>query len=59
MGALEFLEQWSWEQPLCMFLAISTPHPQYKIEKMFADLIDSEKSHHDIQHRTPANQNLP
>lgn len=41
-AALKFLDEYDREEPLCMFLALSAPHPQYAIEPRFYNAIDPD-----------------
>nr|WP_090893133.1 sulfatase-like hydrolase/transferase [Evansella caseinilytica] len=43
-NAMEFLEEGKYgEEPFCIYLALSLPHPPYEIEKGWFDLIDKEE----------------
>lgn len=42
-AAVEYLENYRGEKPLCLFLALSVPHPQYAVEPRFYQAIDPAK----------------
>ena len=41
-AAIQFLESYEGDQPLCLFLALSCPHPQYAVDPKFHDQIKPE-----------------
>lgn len=43
MGALDLIENWKGEQPLCIYLPLTYPHPPYCVEDPWYDLTDRSK----------------
>jgi arylsulfatase A-like enzyme len=43
LGALDFLREYEGEQPLCIFLALTYPHPPYCAEEPWYSLTDRDK----------------
>jgi arylsulfatase A-like enzyme len=41
-AALDFLDRYDREQPLCLFIALACPHPQYAVEPLFYDRINPD-----------------
>jgi arylsulfatase A-like enzyme len=41
-GALEFIRNWSGDQPLCIYLPLFYPHPPYAVEEPWFSQIDRE-----------------
>ena len=40
LGAIDFIQTYDGEKPLCMYIALSNPHPPYGIEEPWYSLID-------------------
>jgi arylsulfatase A-like enzyme len=45
LGAIEFIRNWdaSNEKPLCLYLPLNYPHPEYGVEEPFFSMIDRSK----------------
>lgn len=43
LGARDFIESYKGDQPFCIFLTLSNPHPPYCIEDPYYDMIDRSK----------------
>ncbi len=43
LGAVDFIANRDDEQPFCVFLPLGWPHPPYKVEEDFYDLIDPDR----------------
>ncbi len=43
LGAVDFITSCSDENPFCVYLPLSSPHPAYAVEKEYYDLIDPDK----------------
>ena len=43
LGAIDFLENYDGEKPLCMFIALSYPHPPYGVEDPWFSVIDRKR----------------
>lgn len=50
MGAIELIDNYDGEKPLCIYLPLSFPHPAYAVENPWYDMIDRGA----IPKRTPA-----
>lgn len=50
LGAIDLIRNRPKDQPLCIYLPISFPHPPYKVEEPWYSMIDREK----IPQRTPS-----
>ena len=50
LGAIDFIRNYEGDQPLCIFLPLTYPHPPYAIEEPWYSLIDRDK----LPARTPA-----
>ncbi|MBN1878423.1 MAG: sulfatase-like hydrolase/transferase [Anaerolineae bacterium] len=53
LGALDFIRSYEGEQPVCIFLPLTYPHPPYGVEEPWYSLIDRAK----IPPRTPTPEN--
>ena len=42
-GAIDFIQNYEGEKPLCMYLALANPHPPYGIEEPWFSIIDRNK----------------
>ncbi len=42
-GAIDFIQNYEGEKPLCMYIALSNPHPPYGIEEPWYSMIDRNK----------------
>ncbi len=43
LGAVDFISSYSAEYPFCVYLPLTWPHPAYKVEEDFYNLIDPDK----------------
>ncbi len=43
LGAMDFIQNYDEEKPLCMYIALSNPHPPYGIEEPWFSMIDRNK----------------
>ena len=43
LGAIEFVQNYSGEQPLCLYLPLTFPHPPYGVEEPWFSMIDRTK----------------
>ncbi|MBS3761694.1 MAG: sulfatase-like hydrolase/transferase [Planctomycetes bacterium] len=42
-GAVDFINRFDGEQPVCLYLPLGLPHPAYRVEEEFYDLIDPNR----------------
>ncbi|MFW9866414.1 MAG: sulfatase-like hydrolase/transferase [Candidatus Thorarchaeota archaeon] len=43
LGAIDFIQSYDGEKPLCMFIALANPHPPYGIEEPWFSITDRHK----------------
>jgi len=43
LGAIDFIQNYDGEKPLCMYIALANPHPPYGIEEPWFSVIDRKK----------------
>jgi arylsulfatase A-like enzyme len=43
LGAIDFIQTYEGEKPLCMYIAVSAPHPPYGIEEPWFSIINRNK----------------
>ncbi|MBY8986251.1 MAG: sulfatase-like hydrolase/transferase [Candidatus Lokiarchaeota archaeon] len=43
LGAIDFIQAYDGEKPLCMYIALANPHPPYGIEEPWYSIIDRNK----------------